>query len=72
MKYKELLSVRGTSLVGLVLVNRSVLSDHLLWSIRRRGPLLSLCLGGGSECENVLSEMALLDKISRYLQRDHH
>jgi len=35
--------------------------------IRRRGILLPFCLGGGSGCEDVLSEIALLDKIFKVL-----
>ena len=59
MRYRELLSIGGTSLllfVGLVLVNRSVLCDHVLWSFRRQGLMLPFCLGGSS-CEDVLSEI---------------
>ena len=65
MRYKELLSVRGTFLlllVGLVLVIHSILSDRILWLTRKRDLLLSFCLGD-SRCANVLSKMALLDKI---------
>ena len=70
MRYRELLSVRGIFLllfVGLVLVNRYVLRDHVLWSIRRWSLLLSFCLGGGFGCEDVLSEISLLDKIFKVL-----
>ena len=61
---------RGTSLllfIGLVLINYSVLSDHVLWSIRRQVLLPSFYLGGVSECEDVLLELALLDKIFKAL-----
>ena len=66
MRYRELLSVRGTSLlllVGLVLVKRSVLSDRVLRLTRRRDLMLSFCQGGKSECADVLSKIALLDKV---------
>ena len=66
MRYMEFLSVRGTSLllfIGLVLLNYFVSSDHVLRSTRRRGLLLFFYLGGDSKCEDVLSEIALLDKI---------
>jgi len=66
MRYREFLFVRETSLLlftGLVLVNHSVLGVHVLWSIRRRGLLLSFYLERGSGCEDVLSEIVLLDNI---------
>jgi len=69
MRYMKLLSVRETFLllfIRMVLVNRSILSNHVLWSIRRHDLLLSFCLGG-SGCENVLSEIVLLDKIFKVL-----
>ena len=78
MRYKEFSSIRGTFLlffVVLVLVNRSVLSDHVL---QRRDLLQSFCLGGGSEhvseeatdmSEDVLSEIALLDMIFKVLTK---
>ena len=75
MRYRELKSVRGTSLllfVGLMLVNRSVLSDNVLWLTRRRGLLLSFCFGGGFGYEYVFLEIALLDEIFKVLQRDRH
>ena len=46
-----------------MLVNHPVLSDHVLRLIQRQGLLLSLYLGGGSGCEDVFLEIALLDKI---------
>ena len=70
MRYRELLSVRGTFLllfVGLVLVNLSALSDNVLRSTRRRGLLLFFCLGEDFGCKNVLSKIALLDKIFKVL-----
>jgi len=66
------LSVRGTFLLlflGLVLVSYPVLSDHVLRLIQRRDLLLSLCLEGGSECEDVLSEIGLLNKIFKILTK---
>jgi len=63
---KEILSIRGTFLriiVGLVLVNCSVLGDHVLWPIWRWGLLLSFYLRGGFGCEKVLLEVAPLNKI---------
>ena len=50
-----------------MLVNRPILCDHVLQSIQRWDLLLSLCLGGGSGCEDVLSEITLLDKIFKIL-----
>ena len=70
MRYKELLSVRGTSLlllVGLMLVNRFILSDHVLRLTRRWDLLMSFFLKRDSECEDVFSEIALLDKIFKVL-----
>ena len=46
-----------------MLVNRPVLSENMLRSIWRRDLLLPLFLGGGSRCKDVLSKIALLDKI---------
>ena len=66
------LSVRGTFLLlflGLVLVSYPVLSDHVLRLIQRQDLLLSLCLEEGSECEDVLSEIGLLNKIFKILTK---
>ena len=70
MKYIELLSVRETSLLlllGLVSLNHSVLSDPVLRLIQRLDLPLSFCLRGGSRCEDVLLEIALLDEIFKVL-----
>ena len=50
-----------------LLVNRSILSDHVLRLIWRWGLLLSFCLGRDSGCEDVLSAIALVDKIFKVL-----
>ena len=50
-----------------MLFNCPALSDHVLRLIRRRDLLLSLCLGGGSGCKDVFSEITLLDKIFKIL-----
>jgi len=48
-------------------VDRLVLRDHVLRLIRRRDLSLSFCLEGGSGCEDVLLEIALLDEIFKVL-----
>jgi len=70
MKYMEFLSVWEISLLlllELVSVNHSVLSDYVLRLIRRRDLSFSFCLEGGSMCEDVLLEIALLDDIFKVL-----
>ena len=52
-----------------MLDNCHVLSDHVLRPIGRWDLLLSFCLRGGSGCEDVLSEIALLDKIFKILAK---
>ena len=71
MRYMKLLSIRETFLpllVELVLVNHFVLSECVLLLTQRRSLLLSFCLRRGSECEDVLSEITLLDKIFNILR----
>ena len=73
MIYIKLLSDIGTFLllfVGLVLVNNSVLSDYVLRSTWRRDLMLYFCLGGDSQCEDLLSEIILLDKIFKVLTEE--
>ena len=68
----ELLSVKRNFLflsVGLVLVNCFILSDHVLQSTWGRSLLLSFYLGGSSGCEDVFSEIDLLDKIFKVLTK---
>ena len=50
-----------------MLVNCSMLSDHVSRSIWRRDLQLPVYFKGGSGCEDVLSEIALLDKIFKNL-----
>jgi len=58
--------------VGLALVNYFVLGDHVLWLIRRQGLALSSYFRGGSEREDVLLEVALLDELFEVLARYRH
>ena len=53
-----------------MLVNRSVVSNHVLRSTRRQGLLLSFCFKEGCGCENVLSKIALLVKIFKVLAEE--
>jgi len=53
--------------VRLVLVNCSVLSDHVLWWSRRWDLLLSFCLRGSYGCKDVFSKIFLPGKIFEIL-----
>jgi len=53
-----------------MLVNRPVFSDHVLLLIQRWDLLLFLCLGVGFECEDVFSNIALLDKLFKILTEE--
>ena len=64
------LSVGRTSMflfIRLVLLNRSVMSDHVLRSSQKRGLLLSFYLGGSSGCKDVFPKISLLNKIFEIL-----
>ena len=50
-------------------VKRFVMSDRVLRLIKRQDIMLSFYLERGFECENVLSEITMLDEIFKVLMK---